>query len=59
MKKTKTLSIILGTISVLFGILKFVSPFKDWYAAQIETSGLPQFAYVIGIGGEIIIGLAF
>ena len=59
MKKVKIISISLGIISLAFGLLKFVSPFKDWYGAQIDTSGLPQFAYAFGIMGEIIIGVTF
>lgn len=59
MKTIKILSISLGLMSLAFGVLKFVSPFKDWYATQIETSGLPRLAYSLGILGEILIGIAF
>lgn len=59
MKSVKVISISLGLISLVFGLLKFVNPFRDWYSAQIETSGLPQFAFAFGIIGEIAIGLAF
>jgi hypothetical protein len=40
-----------------FGVLKFVAPFKDWYAAQISLSGLGSWSYAMGIGGEIIVGI--
>jgi hypothetical protein len=59
MNKIKIISISLGLISLSFGILKFVNPFKDWYRVQIETSGFPASAYTLGILGEIIIGLLF
>lgn len=41
-----------------FGTLKFVNPFKSWYATQIEQSGLGDLSYVMGIAGEIGVGLA-
>ena len=59
MKGTKAFSISLGFISIAFGLLKFISPFKDWYAEQIKTSGLPQFMYAPGIIGEIVTGISF
>lgn len=59
MKKVKVISIALGVISLAFGLLKFISPFKDWYATQIETSGLPPATYPLGIVGEILVGVAF
>jgi hypothetical protein len=58
MKKIKTLSIILGLISLIFGLLKFVNPFKEWYSAQIQTSGLPLIAHHLGILFEILTGVA-
>jgi len=59
MKNVNILSISLGLISLTFGSLKFVSPFKDWYAKQIKASGLPHASYALGIAGEIIIGIIF
>ena len=53
------LSLLFGAIGLSFGLLKFISPFKDWYATQIATSGLPHSAYGTGIAGEIITGLLF
>jgi hypothetical protein len=41
----------------LFGVLKFVHPFKGWYTLQISTSGLPAYAYPLGILGEISVGI--
>lgn len=53
------LSLVSGVVSLVFGLLKFFSPFRDWYLAQIESSGLPQYMYAVGIAGEIITGVAF
>ncbi len=50
---------LLGLMSLTFGLLKFINPFKGWYATQIETSGLPEVAYAAGIGGEITVGLLY
>ena len=45
----------------MFGILKFVNPFKSWYVTQVETSELPfeQLAYWAGQIGEIVVGAIF
>ncbi|MBS1529812.1 MAG: hypothetical protein JSU01_05865 [Bacteroidetes bacterium] len=59
MRNIKIASMSLGMISLAFGTLKFISPFKDWYAAQIKTSGLPTAAYSLGMAGEIVVGIAF
>ncbi|ABZ92676.1 Hypothetical protein LBF_0130 [Leptospira biflexa serovar Patoc strain 'Patoc 1 (Ames)'] len=58
-KKIKPVSMILGISIFLFGVLKFVDPFKGWYSAQITFSGLPTPAYWFGIVSEILVGLAF
>ncbi len=59
MKGQKILNVLLGATILLFGLLKFFSPFRDWYKAQLETSGLPRFLYPVGIGDEIATGVAF
>jgi len=59
MKGQRILNVFLGATILLFGFLKFFSPFRDWYKAQLETSGLPQFLYPVGIGDEIVTGVAF
>ena len=41
----------------MFGILKFVNPFKGWYTVQVTNSGLGQLSYAMGIMGEIAVGL--
>lgn len=47
----------LAVAMFMFGILKFVNPFKDWYSVQITNSGLGEFSYALGIFGEISVGL--
>jgi hypothetical protein len=39
-----------------FGVLKFVSPFRDWYTVQVTMSGLPVGSFTMGIFSEIVIG---
>lgn len=41
----------------LFGVLKFINPFQEWYSLQISNSGLPTQAYPLGIFGEISVGI--
>ena len=52
-------SVVLGAMSLAFGSLKLISPFRDWYGVQIHTAGLPAESYALGIIGEIVIGIAF
>lgn len=59
MRAIKIISSSLGVISVIFGVLKFVNPFKEWVSIQIEQSGLPPIALPLVITGEIITGLLF
>lgn len=49
----------LGVSLFLFGVLKFVDPFKGWYFAQISNSGLGKVSYIMGILGELLVGAAF
>ncbi|WNJ17065.1 hypothetical protein [Pontibacter sp. G13] len=57
----KRISMFLGTSMLVFGILKFIDPFKTWYHTQVVSSGLPlqDFSYWSGQLGEIIVGLLF
>ncbi len=57
MKYTKFTTGFLSVTLFLFGILKFVDPFKGWYTEQITASGLAQISYPLGIMGEIAVGL--
>ncbi len=59
-RSVKSLSIVLGLAMFLFGILKFVNPFKAWYAAQVSASELPfqVWSYWAGQLGEIAVGAA-
>jgi hypothetical protein len=58
-KTIKMTSIFLGSINLSFRALKFANPFKDWYSVQIESSGLPDFAFSLGIIAELITGIIF
>ena len=57
MKYIKSISWFLGTSMFMFGILKFVNPFKDWYSVQVTNSGLGEYSYWMGIAGEITVGV--
>lgn len=57
MKYTKITSWFLAISLFMFGVLKFINPFKGWYSVQIANSGLGQFAYAMGIAGEIAVGV--
>ena len=53
----QTISWFLGISMFMVGALKFVNPFKGWYTLQVEKSGLGDFSYVMGILGEIAVGI--
>lgn len=57
MKYTKITTWFLAVSMFMFGILKFVNPFKSWYSTQVANSGLGQVSYIMGIMGEIVVGL--
>ena len=59
MKAVKTISTFLGISMFMFGIVKFVNPFKGWYSVQIMNSELSEFSYWLGITGEIFVGILF
>jgi hypothetical protein len=56
-KTVKVISLGLGISMFLFGILKFIQPFKGWYSVQVYKSQLGAFSYWLGIAGEMIAGL--
>lgn len=58
-KKIRVITGFLGASMLVFGLLKFVNPFKDWYSTQILKSELPfpKLSFWSGQIGEIIIGL--
>lgn len=57
MKYTKFTTWFLALSLFMFGVLKFVNPFKGWYAVQITNSGLGQMSYPLGIMGEVAVGI--
>ncbi|MCF1715084.1 hypothetical protein L0U88_10650 [Flavihumibacter sp. RY-1] len=56
MKQIHFLAAFLGGSIFVFGILKFIDPFRSWYQTQISSSGLGTAAYWLGIIGEIGVG---
>ncbi|MBL7770832.1 MAG: hypothetical protein JNK20_17780 [Flavipsychrobacter sp.] len=56
MKQIHFLAAFLGASIFVFGILKFIDPFRSWYETQISSSGLGTAAYWLGIVGEIGVG---
>lgn len=56
MKQIHFLAAFLGGSIFVFGILKFIDPFRSWYRTQISSSGLGTAAYWLGIIGEIGVG---
>lgn len=43
----------------MFGFLKFFQPFHGWFEIQIQKSGLPNEAILLGKLGEMAIGVLF
>ena len=59
MKTVRVISTFLGLSIFMFGIVKFVNPFKGWYSVQIINSGMSESLYWLGIIGEISVGMLF
>ena len=60
-KSIKIITGFLGVSMFMFGVLKFINPFKNWYTQQILLSDFPlqTLSYWAGQLGEIIVGLGF
>ncbi|TJZ52527.1 hypothetical protein FAZ15_19250 [Sphingobacterium olei] len=58
MKYRKITSWFMGVTMLMFGLLKFVNPFKSWFSVQIANSELGELSYTLGILGEIGVGTA-
>jgi hypothetical protein len=56
---TNGISIFLGVMMLVFGVLKFFDPINGWYRSQIVLGGLPSISYYPGMLGEITVGLLF
>ncbi len=56
---SKALSLFLGVLMFMFGILKFFQPFRGWFDIQIHESHLPHEAILAGKLGEIVVGCLF
>ncbi len=55
----KALSLFLGVLILMFGLLKFFQPFRGWFEIQIQTSHLPHEAILAGKLGEMVTGCLF
>jgi hypothetical protein len=56
---TKGLSLFLGVLMLLFGVLKFFPPARGWFDMQIQLSGLPHASILAGKVGEMVTGCLF
>ena len=59
MKAVRIISAFLGYSIFMFGILKFINPFKGWYSVQKMNSGTSESLSWLGIIGEISVGMLF
>ena len=57
--RLKVLSLLLGVLIFLFGILKFFQPISGWFDVQIEQSHLPHEAILAGKVTEMLTGVLF
>lgn len=59
-KANRMITGILGISMFMFGVLKFIDPFKYWYSTQIIKSELPFpiLSFWTGQIGEIMVGIA-
>ena len=56
---TNALSLVLGVLMFMFGILKFFQPFRGWFDVQIQQSHLPHQAILAGKVTEMVTGILF
>ncbi|TCK69743.1 hypothetical protein [Acidipila rosea] len=56
---SKTLSLFLGVVMLLFGFLKFFQPFHGWFDIQIQQSHLPHESILAGKLTEMLTGVLF
>jgi len=53
------LSLSLGILMFMFGILKFFQPFHNWFDVQIQQAHLPHEAILAGKLTEMLTGIFF
>lgn len=58
-KLIKPISLFLGVLMFMFGILKFFQPIRGWFDVQIQQSHLPHEAILAGKLGEMLVGCLF
>ena len=56
---SKVLSLVLGVLMFMFGLLKFFQPFHGWFDIQIQQSHLPHQAILAGKLTEMLTGILF
>jgi uncharacterized membrane protein YfcA len=56
---SKVLSLILGVLMFMFGLLKFFQPFRGWFVIQIQQSHLPHESILAGKLTEMLTGCLF
>ena len=56
---SKFLSLFLGVLMLMFGVLKFFQPIRGWFDIQIQQSHLPHEAILAGKVTEMIVGALF
>ena len=56
---SKSLSLFLGVLMFMFGLLKFFQPFHGWFDIQIQQSHLPHEAILAGKLTEMVTGGLF
>ena len=57
--RLKVLSLLLGILMFMFGVLKFFQPFHGWFDIQIQQSHLPHEAILAGKLTEMLTGVVF
>ena len=56
---SKALSLFLGVLMSLFGLLKLFQPIRGWFDIQIRQSHLPHEAILVGKLTEMLTGILF
>ena len=55
----KGLSLCLGILMFMFGLLKFFEPFSGWFDIQVQQSHLPHVSILAGKLTEMLTGVLF
>lgn len=55
----KPISLFLGVLMFMFGLLKFFQPISGWFDIQVQQSHLPHESILAGKLGEMVTGCLF